>query len=122
MLYLARRVFDALTGLVPLRVQKLVGGILAGAYIILGLCDLFDRTIFGIDPQRPYAIVIITGLVFLLVFGRGLAKDATARNAERKRREAEYEKSYVRDPEVEEQMRRDMGMQPNDSSERSHDL
>ena len=63
---------------------------------------------------------MVAGLVFLLVFGRGLYKDSAYRNAERKRREAEYEKGYIKDPDVEAQMRRDIGMPHSDQTERRH--
>jgi hypothetical protein len=116
-----RTALDGVARRVPISVQRTCFVILAIAYVIVGGARVFDRTLFGIDPQRPYLIVVVCGILFAAIFGPTLLDDQLAREAERKRLEREWEENEIRDPEADAQMRKDIGMTPNNSLERSRE-
>jgi hypothetical protein len=107
-----RGIFDKIANCVPMRVQRAIGVPILILYLFLGGARVFESTVYGIDPRGPHALVTLIGLLFALVFGPGLWGDALKRDAERKRREIEFEKSQVPDPIADAKFRRDIGMRP----------
>jgi hypothetical protein len=116
-----RAFLDRIAKRVPMRLQRIAAGLLIAAYFITAGSRLLEHTLFGIDPGRPYAAVILAGFIFALIFGPGLVADVLMREEERKRREEEYEKNLVRDPEEDARIRRHIGMSPNNSLERGRE-
>jgi hypothetical protein len=97
---------------VPMRVQRVAAVLIFIPYLVLGFARMFESTIYGIDPRRPHAIVTFLGILFALLFGQSLWRNAVQRDADRRRREIDFEKSQVRDPDADAGIRRDIGMKP----------
>jgi arginine exporter protein ArgO len=104
-----------------MRIQRVFGVLIVIPYLVFAGARMFESTVYGIDPRRPYAVVTFVGILFALVFGPGLWRDAMKRDTEQKRREIEFEKSQVRDPIAETQFRRDIGMTSDEPNERGRD-
>jgi hypothetical protein len=95
-----------------------------------------ERSFFGEDPETVWFIAVLVTLGIIRVhdsvWRRDLERNAAANRAfarkaaeaeaaERTARELEFERTVVRDPIAEAKFRRDIGLPPNKSLERSRD-